>query len=163
MAVLTLALLEYGCSDDNDFVVVRGEVSYQGAPIEDGDIKFVHTPGTQTPARSAMIKQGKYEASGRGALGAGTYRIEIRAYTRGLRRRAADRSLYDANVNLNADTPKPEPREQVQRTATTGIPNWNYSAYLREVGPSQGIFSLNRRSRARLAPWRELTWVQQQL
>jgi len=114
MAVLTLALLEYGCSDDNDFVVVRGEVSYQGAPIEDGDIKFVHTPGTQTPARSAMIKQGKYEASGRGALVAGTYRIEIRAYTRGLRRRAADRSLYDANVNLNADTPKPEPREQVQ-------------------------------------------------
>ena len=69
MAVLTLALLEYGCSDDNDFVVVRGEVSYQGAPIEDGDIKFVHTPGTQTPARSAMIKQGKYEASGRGGAG----------------------------------------------------------------------------------------------
>ena len=51
---------------------------------------------------------------GGGALVAGTYRIEIRAYTRGLRRRAADRSLYDANVNLNADTPKPEPREQVQ-------------------------------------------------
>ena len=42
MAVLTLALLEYGCSGDNDFMVVRGEVSYQGAPIEDGDIKFVH-------------------------------------------------------------------------------------------------------------------------
>ena len=114
MAVLTLALLEYGCSGDNDFMVVRGEVSYQGAPIEDGDIKFVHAPGTQTPTRSEMIKQGKYEASGRGALLAGTYRIEIRAYTGGLRRRAADRSLYDANVNLNSDTPKPEPREQVQ-------------------------------------------------
>jgi len=112
MAVLTLALLGYGCSRGSDFVVVRGEVTYQGTPIEDGAIKFVPAPGTQAPVRSAMIKQGTYETSQRGALAVGTYRIEIRSYTGGS---GDGRQIdpYDRYVDPNSTTPKPQPRRQL--------------------------------------------------
>ena len=112
MVVLTLVLVGYGCSRDPGFVVVRGTVTYQGEPIEDGDIKFVPAQGTQTPVRSTMIKQGKYATPARGALLPGTYRIEIRSYIGG----SGDGPQidpYDRYVDPNSTAPKPKPREQI--------------------------------------------------
>ncbi len=82
--VLMTVVLLCGCSGDGrEFVVVKGQASYQGEPLKKAEIRFVPAAGTQAPARSAMVKDGKYEASGRGALAVGTYRVEIKAYRGG--------------------------------------------------------------------------------
>ena len=82
--VLTMVLLVCGCSGDGlELVAVKGQVSYQGEPLEKAEIRFVPAAGTKAPGRSAMVRDGKYEASGRGALAVGTYRVEISAYRGG--------------------------------------------------------------------------------
>lgn len=107
--MLTLSLLGCGCSSAGpELVVVQGEVTYQGQPIESGDIRFVPAAGSQAPARSAMISQGKYEASGRGAIVPGTYLLEIRAY-RGGRGDGPQIDPWDPHTDPAS---RPRPREQ---------------------------------------------------
>ena len=60
------------------------------------------------PARSAMIRQGEYKASGRGALAPGTYRLEIRA-CRGGRGDGPQIDSWDAFTDPKD---KPKPRQQ---------------------------------------------------
>jgi hypothetical protein len=60
--------------------VVAGKVTYQGQPVADGRIRFVPIKGTKAPMWGANIRDGEYEASGRGGVPVGTHRVEIVAW-----------------------------------------------------------------------------------
>ena len=67
-----------GCGGDGiERVGVSGTVSYQGQPVQEGMISF-EPQGAGTPA-GAIIKDGKYDATGTGAVPVGRYRVRISA------------------------------------------------------------------------------------
>jgi hypothetical protein len=70
-----------GCSGSGlDKVVVHGEVSYNGEPIPNGQIRFTPVDGTKGPVSGGVIKDGLYVAEGMGGVPVGSHRVEIRAY-----------------------------------------------------------------------------------
>jgi hypothetical protein len=71
-----------GCSRSTgpEMVVVRGTVTYQGKPIEDGEICFVPLGDTKGPTSSASIRNGHYEVLARGGVPVGTHRVEFSAF-----------------------------------------------------------------------------------
>jgi len=59
---------------------VEGDVTWNGAPIEDGAIDFIPVAGTGGPSVGAAIANGKYSVpADKGPLAGGTYRVEMRA------------------------------------------------------------------------------------
>ena len=60
--------------------MVRGTVSYEGQPVESGQIRFHPIKDTRTPMWGAYIRDGQYEAYGKGGVPVGTHRVEILAY-----------------------------------------------------------------------------------
>lgn len=79
--VLLVVLPLLGCGRDGPpRVVVTGTVTYQGQPIEEGEIRFYPKPGTETPMSGSYIKQGRYEANGLGGVPVGDFRVEILAF-----------------------------------------------------------------------------------
>jgi hypothetical protein len=78
--LLLLALAGCGRSGDLEMAAVSGTVTYQGKPIEDGEIRFAPTGDTKGPASAAMIRNGRYEVTARGGVPVGTHRVEVRAF-----------------------------------------------------------------------------------
>lgn len=70
----------FGGSSGPEKVNLSGKVTYQGKPLEDGDISFRPAPGTNAPPTSTNIKNGTYSASDRAAIAVGTFNVEIRGY-----------------------------------------------------------------------------------
>ena len=105
-----LALIMLGCGGPAgpELIEVSGTATYQAKPIQDGVIKFIPTAGSQAPTRSVPIKEGTYKATGRAALGVGTYKIEITAYTGEPANKIPD-LVSDAESEKN----QPKPREQI--------------------------------------------------
>jgi hypothetical protein len=60
LALVAAAGLIVGCSDDG-LSDVSGTVTYDGKPVEDGQIKFAPADG-QGPTAGDVIKDGKYHA-----------------------------------------------------------------------------------------------------
>ena len=60
--------------------MVRGTVSYEGQPVESGQIRFHPIKDTRTPMWGAYIRDGQYEAYGKGGVPVGTHRVEILAH-----------------------------------------------------------------------------------
>ena len=82
-----LVPLLLGCGQSGpDKVSVRGEVTYGGEPIANGDILFYPVEGTSGAVSGASISAGRYLADGKGGVPIGKHRVEVRAY-----RRRADR------------------------------------------------------------------------
>ena len=77
-----MLLLLAGCgrSGGLEMVVVSGTVTYQGKPIEDGDIRFIPTGDTKGPTSGAPIRNGRYEITARGGVPAGIHRVEVFAF-----------------------------------------------------------------------------------
>lgn len=82
LALLTIFVSTVGCGAPSGIeeAVVSGTISYQGAPLEDGEIRFVPIKGTKGPANLGYIKQGKYSVTARGGVPVGTHRVEILSY-----------------------------------------------------------------------------------
>jgi hypothetical protein len=81
-----------GCSRGGPAkVVVVGEVRYNGAPLPNGEIRFIPTDGTTGPVSGGTITDGKYVAEGKGGVPVGKHRVEIRSY-RPIRNAAIDQS-----------------------------------------------------------------------
>jgi len=82
LIMVSVSLLLAGCGGaaPPELVEINGSVTYQSEPVKDGVIKFIPTQSSGAPRRSAEIKEGVYSATGRGALGIGTYKVEILAY-----------------------------------------------------------------------------------
>ena len=71
-----------GCSDDDpyDRVSVSGNVTFQGQPVEDGQIRFSPKRGTTAPVVVEQITDGRYATTKSGGVPVGQYRVEIRSY-----------------------------------------------------------------------------------
>jgi hypothetical protein len=80
LASLVLAL---GCGARPTTLNVRGEVSYDGRPVERGQIEFSPVDNTPGPSAIAAIDAGRYEVSAKwGLRSEGVYRVRILAYKR---------------------------------------------------------------------------------
>jgi hypothetical protein len=82
LAIGTIAALAVGCRPSSGIqrVVVRGAVTLNGSPVEDGQIRFVPIDGTAGPVTIARISGGKYVADDKGGVPAGRVRVEISAW-----------------------------------------------------------------------------------
>lgn len=71
-----------GCSPSSTIerVPVIGEVKFDGAPVQDGRVRFIPQTGNVAPVCIAFIKAGRYEATDRGGVPVGRHRVEIVAY-----------------------------------------------------------------------------------
>jgi hypothetical protein len=74
--------LSAGCGsrDGLERIPVAGDVTFQGQPVADGQIRFVPKPGTMTPLSIETISDGRYDTSRSGGVPVGTYRVEIRSF-----------------------------------------------------------------------------------
>ena len=80
-ACLTLLVLT-GCGKSGGLekVVVEGDVTYAGKPIENGEIRFNPIEGTQGPPSGAPIVDGHYRAVAKGGVPVGKHSVQIEAY-----------------------------------------------------------------------------------
>lgn len=82
-AALWMVMTVAGCGGSSggiDKVAVGGTVTYQGKPLEDGEIRLVPIKDTKGPACVAIISRGGYAIMARGGVPVGTHRVEIKAY-----------------------------------------------------------------------------------
>jgi hypothetical protein len=78
MALIATAMVS-GCGRESGppRVRVAGTVTYQGKPVENGQISFRPIDGTVNPVSGADIVGGKYEVIAGGGVAVGAHRIEI--------------------------------------------------------------------------------------
>jgi len=98
-------LLLAGCGGSADLpkVEISGHVTYDGKPIESGEITFLPLAGTKSPPTTAMITNGDYRTTSRGSIAAGKYRVEIREY----------RESKNAETGIPEPAPAMVPRDQI--------------------------------------------------
>lgn len=61
-------------------VVVTGKVTFEGVPVENGEIRFYPTKETIGPVSGAPIVNGQFEAKAKGGVPLGTHQVQIRGY-----------------------------------------------------------------------------------
>jgi len=75
---LTLALIALaGCARGTGRMPVSGAVTFQGKPLETGQIQFILASNPPVPGGGAMIRDGRYEMPPAHGLEPGTYRVVI--------------------------------------------------------------------------------------
>lgn len=77
---IVLAGLFTACNKSPDRVVVAGNVTYNGKPIEQGQIRFFPDAATSAPMTGAPIIAGRYLADAKGGVPIGSYRVEITGF-----------------------------------------------------------------------------------
>lgn len=83
LVLVGMLVLPAGCGSDGlHRVVVTGSINLNGAPIDDGQIRFIPEIGTVGPLTVAPIRQGQYRCDVNGGVPMGTHRIEILAWDR---------------------------------------------------------------------------------
>lgn len=71
-----------GCADKGmDKTIVQGIVSYDGAPVANGEIMLYPLEGTIGPASGAAIVDGKYVIEAKGGVPVGNHAVKIVAFT----------------------------------------------------------------------------------
>jgi len=68
-----------GCGSSSGRRAVKGTVTYQGKPLENGTITFQTTTTPPVMAGGSVIQDGKYDISAEKGLEPGTYRVLISA------------------------------------------------------------------------------------
>ena len=78
-------LMLAGCGEARPFesAIVHGSVSYNGRPIDNGEIRFYPSNGTKGPVSGGPIKNGKYEAKAKGGVPVGSHVVRIQAFQQG--------------------------------------------------------------------------------
>jgi hypothetical protein len=82
-AAVTMAFLGvFGCGPTTSLekVIVSGEVTYNGAPIANGDVLFYPMPGTTGPMSGASIKDGRYMVDAKGGVPVGEHLVRINGF-----------------------------------------------------------------------------------
>lgn len=78
-AVLAVGMI--GCGQEGPpRTVITGTVTYNGEPVETGDIVFTPLADTEGASSSAPIVDGQYRTDPRFAVTAGTYNVAIHGY-----------------------------------------------------------------------------------
>ena len=102
---------------------VRGKVTYEGKPIEDGEIRFIPQRMDIGPVSGSSIKNGSYECSGpKGGVMPGKCKVEITAF-RPLKRKP------DPNI------PFEQKEQYLEKTMDYDVP---------DAGPVEKNFDLTR-------------------
>ena len=78
---LITPILLAGCGG-SDRLAVQGKVSFDGEPVEYGQVRFTPLSGTKGPTGGAKIKNGVYEVASAKGLFKGNYRVELQAWKR---------------------------------------------------------------------------------
>ena len=84
-----------GCGGP-DRTVVRGEVTYRGQPVADGEVRLYPKAGTEAPMTGGLVRDGRYAVEARGGVLPGTYRVEVTAYRSRPQAAGADVEKADA-------------------------------------------------------------------
>lgn len=82
VGVLAAIVSLSGCNsgDGIERVPLYGSARYQGAPIEDGQIRFVPHDGQGVPLTITTIQAGSYDTSQFGGIPVAKYRVEIQSF-----------------------------------------------------------------------------------
>ena len=76
-----VAFTTTGCGKGSlERATVSGTVTYQGQPIQAGQIRFMPTRESPVPMSGCYIVDGKYRAEAKGGVPVGTYKVEILAW-----------------------------------------------------------------------------------
>ncbi len=95
---LVLISLIAGCRARGiERVVVFGNVTYDGEPVESGFIRFFPIEGTAGPMWGARITAGRFRADDKGGVPVGSQRVEIEAYRKTNRTPAPEESFESFN------------------------------------------------------------------
>ena len=78
--LVTLVVCVAGCGGGLERIPISGEVTFNGQPIEQGQIRFMPKKGTEMPATVAKVTNGKYDTSASGGVPVGEYDIWFYAY-----------------------------------------------------------------------------------
>jgi hypothetical protein len=79
--LVPLALALVGCGKSGvERVYVSGKATYDGQPIEIGQIRFVPMTPATGPVTIERIEDGAYETKTTGGVTVGTHRVEMRMY-----------------------------------------------------------------------------------
>jgi hypothetical protein len=79
--VLLLLAVTWGCGRDGPpRRIVVGNVTYQGQPVADGQIRFTPMKGSKGPVSMTKIVDGQYSVDHQGGVPVATQRVEILAY-----------------------------------------------------------------------------------
>ncbi|MEO7402650.1 MAG: hypothetical protein ABIU95_03170 [Burkholderiales bacterium] len=78
--VLAASIVGCGKHDKWERVVVSGVVTYQGQPVEKGQIRFIPVKGPGGPVTVDPIDEGKYSTKNTAGVPIGTHRVEILGY-----------------------------------------------------------------------------------
>jgi hypothetical protein len=103
--VVGCCLLLAGCGGSAELpkVEISGHVTYNGKPVQSGEITFLPMDGTKSPPTAAVITNGEYRTATRGNIAVGKYRVEIREF----------RESKNANTGIPEPAPAMIPREQL--------------------------------------------------
>ena len=70
-------LVFVGCGPRSDRLAVNGEVTLDGAPLDQGAIRLTSTGSEKLFASGAVVRDGKFHVPQEKGLPPGTYRVEI--------------------------------------------------------------------------------------
>jgi hypothetical protein len=79
---LVVALVGCGGASELEKVVVEGQVTVDGQPVQNGEIRFFPINGTPGAVSGGPIRDGRYKAEAKGGVPVGEQRVEIEAYRR---------------------------------------------------------------------------------
>lgn len=68
VVVLLVSVAGCGRSDGPETFIVTGTVTYQGQPVQEGEIRFAPVEGTKGPASGSTIRDGVYTVTARGGV-----------------------------------------------------------------------------------------------
>lgn len=80
VAAMAITACYAGCRHEPARTIVSGTVTYQGQPVDRGEIRFVPTKGSTGPVCTADIAGGRYRADFHGGVIVGTARVEVFAF-----------------------------------------------------------------------------------
>lgn len=79
LLVVCFLSLMVGCGNSKR-LPVKGEVSIDGTPVQEGFMNFTPLPGTEGPTAGAKIADGKYEIDPLKSLFEGNYVVSIKVW-----------------------------------------------------------------------------------
>ena len=90
-----------GCGPSSGKRVISGAVTYDGQPVEFGQVRFVPIEGTKGPLYAAPIADGQYRMESRGGVPAGTYRVEVDAQKKTGRQIQVRANMQDEMIRIS--------------------------------------------------------------
>ncbi len=127
LAILTLVLLLGGCESELPRAKIKGTVTFDGKPLEEGTVQFISTEN-KTPSSAAPVKDGTYEAD----VYQGKMRVQVSALqTVGKRKR------YETPDSPMIDVKKERIPERYNAK----------SELTRDIGPGENVANFDLKSK----------------